>query len=140
MKRKRKKGKPKERTTGWYKKKLWEWFTKFIKNRDNWQCFTCGRFATGWGMNGGHFVTAAVCPPSLYFSEENVHAQCAECNLKLEGNHYVYGIKLGEEVANRLMQMRHDFRGEVWTIEEYKIKIEYYKGKVKEYEQHKAGK
>lgn len=126
--------KKKVHTVAWHKKELWRWFTKFIKNRDGWQCFTCDKFATGWGMSGGHFITAATCPPSLYFDEDNVHAQCSYCNLNNEGNHYIYGLRLGKRRANRLINMRQKFRGEVWTIEEYLIKIAHYKKLVKEYE------
>jgi len=118
-------------TISWHKKKFWETFTKFIKERDGWQCFTCDKFATGWGMHGGHFVTASTCPPSLYFDEDNVHAQCADCNLRNEGNHYVYGMRLGKRRANRLIKMRHKFRGEVWTIAEYEDKTAEYKKKLK---------
>jgi hypothetical protein len=78
-------------------------------------------------MNGGHFVSAGASPPSLYFDEDNVHAQCSECNLRLEGNHYIYGLKLGKKRADRLIKMRQQFAGEVWTITQYQEKIEHYK-------------
>ncbi len=129
-----KKRKKKKHDTAWYKKKLWGIFTKFIKRRDRYQCFTCGKFASGYGLGGGHFITAAVCPPSLYFHEDNVHAQCTHCNLVLEGNHYIYGVKLGPSRVDTLYKMKEEFRGEVWTIQQYQEKIDYYTAKFKKYE------
>lgn len=123
--------KRKTRTTGWYKKKLWSIFTKYIKHRDKWQCFTCGKFVTGRNANGGHFISAAVCPPTLYFHEKNVHCQCVECNLRLEGNHYVYGVKLGKRTVNLLNNIKRDYTGEVWSVEDYKLKIKEYEGKLR---------
>ena len=100
--------------------------------RDGWQCYTCGKFATGWGMGGGHFVSAGASPPSLYFHEDNVHAQCTDCNLKLEGNHYVYGIKLGKKKAEELIDLRRKLQGEVWSIDQYKEKCIEYEQKLKD--------
>lgn len=130
-----KKRKQKKRNTAWYKKKLWKIFTLYVKERDRWQCFTCGKFATGWGMGGGHFVSAGASPPSLYFHEDNVHAQCTDCNLTLEGNHYVYGVKLGPRLANRLIKMRQELVGEVWSIEKYQEMILKYEQKYKDIKQ-----
>ena len=132
MKRKRR---TRPRNIAWYKKKLWRIFTKFIKERDQWTCYTCGTVATGWGMGGGHFISKGACPPSLYFSEDNVHAQCTNCNLKLEGNHYVYGIKLGKKLADKLIKQRLELQGEIWSIEDYQSKIKEYEDKYKKQQQ-----
>ncbi len=126
--------KPKQRTISWHKKRLWKTFTKFIKARDKNRCFTCDRVASGRRINGGHFIPSGACPPSLNFHEDNVHAQCVDCNLKLEGNHYIYGIRLGEERVAALYKIKKDCVGEVWTPEMYDEKLLYYKKKLKEYE------
>lgn len=124
MRRRTRKG-----SIAWWKNKLWGHFTKYVKLRDGYKCFTCDKFATGRGINGGHFITAAVCPPSLYFHEDNVHAQCARCNLVLEGNHYEYGIRLGKRRVNALRKVQRESHGEIWTVEDYQKKIEIYKEK-----------
>lgn len=122
----------KKHDIAWHKKKLWGIFTKYIKLRENYQCFTCGKFATGQGMGGGHFISKAACPPTLYFHEDNVHAQCTECNLHLEGNHYIYGVRLGKRRVNALYSLKNKLVGEVWSIEDYKKKIEEYERKLKD--------
>jgi hypothetical protein len=72
------------------KKLLWEVFTKYIKMRDNWTCVTCGKQAKGYGMGGGHYIAKGACGAEYYFHERNVHAQCTDCNLRLEGNRPAY--------------------------------------------------
>lgn len=72
------------------KKKLWAIFTLYIKMRDHWTCVTCGKFAKGYGMGGGHYIAKAACGAEYYFHEKNVHAQCTYCNLTLEGNRPAY--------------------------------------------------
>ncbi len=115
----------------WWKQKLWAIFTKYVKLRDNFQCISCGRFAVGRSINGGHFITGAICPPSVFFHEDNVHAQCAHCNLRLEGNHYKYGLALGKRRVNALYKLLAEYHGEVWTVEQYQKKIKHYQKKYK---------
>lgn len=82
--------KVKKKTTGKLKKDLWTVFTKYIKQRDNYTCVTCGKRAEGQGMGSGHYIAKAACGAKYYFSEENVNAQCTNCNLTLEGNRPAY--------------------------------------------------
>ena len=42
------------------KKKLWKEFSLFIRNRDKWNCYTCGRRAEGSGLHAGHFISKSV--------------------------------------------------------------------------------
>jgi hypothetical protein len=110
------------------KKKLWPIFATYIKNRDNWTCVTCGRQARGQGMNAGHYIAKAACGADYYFSEQNVHAQCAYCNLALEGNRPAYRAfilqRYGEEVLRDLETNYrkpcpdYDYAGQ---IEHYKL-------------------
>lgn len=120
----------KKKTVGYYKKKLWTLFSLFIRQRDNYVCFTCGRKAEGSGAHAGHFVPKSVGGLALYFHEENVHCQCYNCNINLGGNQYIYGEKLGKEKADYL----YSLKGKItkWTIEDYLQKIEYYKSKLEQ--------
>lgn len=129
MKRKRK------HTINWYKKQLWKIFTIYIKNRDNWTCYTCGKQARGWGMSGGHFIPKSVGGLILYFHEDNVHAQCSYCNLQLEGNHYEYGLRLGQEKVAELYALRNIVTK--WSESDFIDKIKHYKEKVHEQETNK---
>ena len=88
------------------KKKLWALFSKFIKERDGYICFTCGRKGEGSGMHSGHFIPRSIGGLALYFHEENVHAQCYNCNINLGGNQYAYGQKLGAETVARLLSLK----------------------------------
>jgi hypothetical protein len=127
--------KKKNHTIAWWKKKLWRIFTLYVKEKGNWTCFTCGKVAVGSGMAGGHFISAAACPPSLYFHEDNVRPQCSHCNLVLEGNHYLYGVKLGKRIVNKLYKLKEEKRGEVWTQEDYQKQIKRYEQKYKDIKQ-----
>lgn len=113
-----------------HKKEAWKFFSQWIKERDKWTCYTCGRHATGSGMHGAHFVTGAACPPSLYFDERNVHAGCYNCNVNLSGNWTAYYERMvrdyGEDQVKELMNSRHKKGGEVWEKSDYeKIEKEY---------------
>jgi len=56
------------------KKKLWKVFADYIKKRDKYTCFTCGRKGEGSGMHAGHFIPKASGGLALYFNEDNVLA------------------------------------------------------------------
>lgn len=107
------------------KKKLWKEFSLYIRHRDNWTCFTCGRFGEGSGMHAGHFIQKSIGGISLYFHEDNVHAQCYNCNINLGGNQYAYGIKLGKKKVQELEKIKQQTAK--WSIQDYKSKIDYYK-------------
>jgi hypothetical protein len=110
------------------KKKLWETFSLYIRTRDNYTCFTCGRKGEGSGMHAGHFVPKSVGGLALYFHEENVHAQCYHCNINLGGNIWEYTVKLGLAKSEEL----HRLKGITtkWTVSDYEEKIAHYKQKL----------
>lgn len=115
----------------WHKKKLWSIFSKWIRERDNYTCFTCGKKAEGSGMHAGHFITGATCTAKLYFDEMNVHAQCYHDNINLSGNWVVYEKnmieKYGKEKVDELKSRRTLEMGE-------KVDIMWYQEKIKHYE------
>jgi hypothetical protein len=121
----------KKPTTARLRKELWKVFTLYIKMRDNWTCFTCGRKATGQGMGGGHYKPKGACSAEYYYSEINVNAQCTDCNLVLCGNQVEYRrrlvLKYGEEKVNDIDM---NFRKPV-KYYPYESKIEEYKEKNK---------
>lgn len=109
------------------KRKLWGLFSLYIRHRDKFTCFTCGRQGQGGGMHAGHFISKAIGGVELYFDEENVHAQCYNCNINLGGNQYEYSIRLGDK-ATELYKKKGVFNK--WTEKDYEDKIKYYKGLV----------
>ncbi len=108
------------------KRRLWDLFAKYIKIRDKNTCFTCGRLAMGSGLHCGHFIPKSVGGLTLYFHEENCHAQCYNCNINLGGNQYIYGQKLGEEKVKELYALKQKSIkvDENWYLD----KIAYYEG------------
>jgi len=109
---------------GLLKKKLWKVFSKYIRERDKYTCFTCGRKATGSAMHAGHFISKSVGGITLYFNEKNVNAQCYNCNINLSGNQWEYGQRLGEETVAELMELKKQTAK--WSVGDYEVLIEKY--------------
>lgn len=91
-------------------------------------CFTCGRVAMGSGIHAGHFIPKSVGGLCLYFHEDNVHAQCYNCNINLGGNQYMYGQKLGEAKVKELYALKQ--KSVKWTEQDYEKKINHYTRKL----------
>lgn len=128
MKRTRLKRKSKSKNAK-LKAKLWQVFSAYIKARDNYTCYTCGRRGVGGGIHAGHFVPKSVGGLALYFDERNVHAQCFNCNINLSGNQYLYGKKLGKK-AEELYKLKGQITK--WSDQDYEEKIKYYEHKITE--------
>lgn len=92
MKSSSKKSKRKPLTLSKWKKKVWIVFSKFIRNRDNWTCFTCGKREESGQMHAGHFIPRT--HSNTLFDEMNVHAQCSQCNMFNQGQPHIYAQKL----------------------------------------------
>ena len=74
----------------WLKKKAWELFSKYIRERDK-VCFTCGAKTDHAGhWRHGHTKVG-------FFNEKNVNGQCVKCNLYLSGNLGEYTLKMGKK-------------------------------------------
>jgi hypothetical protein len=112
------------------KKDSWEVFTEFIKLRDRHICFTCGRYCEGKNCHGGHFIKKSIGGLVLYFNEKNVHVQCYNCNITLDGNQYEYGVRLGPKIVKELYDLKLKTKGTVWDRFDYEAKIAEYKIKV----------
>lgn len=74
------------------KQRAWVVFSLYIRNRDSWTCFTCGKIERGAKMHAGHFISRS--HNSTLFDEMNVHAQCAGCNMFRNGQPHLYAEKL----------------------------------------------
>lgn len=122
-------------TIGWWKKKLWTIFSKYIRARDGYKCITCGKKGKGGQIHAGHFIPRASGGMSLYFHEDNVNAQCYRCNINLGGNGGVYYIELvakrGQEVVDNIFFLKDQGYLKL-GVEDYERMIEEYKIKLKE--------
>lgn len=115
------------------KKKAWDIFSKWIRNRDR-KCVTCGSAFWDenlgeWGIKGlqaGHFHHNV-----LDFDEMNINAQCVKCNHYLSGNASQYSVFLVEkygqdkfiELGNRAKMA---LRGELLSVQDYQNIIDKY--------------
>ena len=76
------------------KKKLWDVFSLYIRTRDNFTCFTCGKSKEknpDTVFQAGHLfsrIKTAVC-----YAEMNVFCQCAFCNFKHQSDPDIYRDK-----------------------------------------------
>ncbi len=90
--------KKKKKSISKLKKEAWKVFSKWIRNRDNWTCYTCGKKMEGSpAMHAGHFITRL--RSSTMFSEDNVRAQCMYCNMWRGGESGIFAQKLIEELG-----------------------------------------
>jgi 5-methylcytosine-specific restriction endonuclease McrA len=120
--------KVKEKSVSWWKKKAWNVFSKWIRERDNYTCITCGKKGRGSFMHAGHYISRK--HSATMFNERNVHAQCMNCNMWGYGNMGVYTLKLqekyGAEIVKDLTEESQKTRQ--FTVEELKALILKYNG------------
>ena len=110
------------------KRKLWTLFSKYIRERDNYTCITCGQKNTGSGMHAGHYIPKSVGGNALYFNEQNVNAQCFRCNIHLGGFGSMYHQKMVEKYGQEAVD-------ELWKLKQQIVKhdVEWYEEKIEEY-------
>lgn len=124
--------KVKKESVSTWKKKAWVVFSKWVRERDNWTCYTCGKYG-GVGtayMHAGHFISRSA--NATLFSEDNVRAQCYYCNIRARGNvkEFSYRLKneLGEKRFLALIELGHTTKQ--FTVQELKQLVETYKPKL----------
>lgn len=107
-------------------------FSKFIRTRDNWTCYTCGKHGVGGQIHCGHFISRS--HNSTRYDEMNCNAQCVACNVFKDGNMGEYALRLikdyGEEEFEALILRGRDIKQFTThelenLIEEYKIKTKH---------------
>jgi hypothetical protein len=123
-------------------KRLQPIFNHYIRLRDTGvvdgervgMCISCYRVFPYAELQGGHFVPAH--KYFLKYDEENVNAQCMQCNGFRKGNVFGYMIglvnKIGMWETYELLKYWNARR--VYTVKSLTEAIEYYKGKVEEME------
>lgn len=81
------------------KKKAWDAISLYVRTRDNFICFTCGKY----GNQAGHMFPKAL-GLNAYFDIRNIHCQCYHCNINLGGNGAIYSKKFIDKYG----QKEHD--------------------------------
>ena len=84
----------------------------YIRERDRWTCYTCGRKGDKHNMDAGHLFSRRF--SAIKFDEINVHCQCVYCNKDLSGNVHEYIkrflIEYGAERYEQLDRMKNEYR------------------------------
>ena len=95
------------------KKRAWDTFSKWIRNRDAddmgfCKCVTCEKRGHWKLFHAGHFVKSG--HAILKFDEHNVHAQCPSCNTYRGGMQDEYAKfiidRYGLKEFNRIMELK----------------------------------
>jgi hypothetical protein len=93
-KKRRKKGDP--LTIPQLRDKADKLFSNYIKDRDNYTCFTCGKVCNSDEkkkyFHAGHYVPRG--NYNIRYDERNVNCQCFQCNIHLSGNTLIYRERL----------------------------------------------
>lgn len=64
------------------KAKAWKAFSDYIRERDRWTCYTCGKVGDKYSMDAGHLISRYWA--GTLFDENNVQTQCKGCNIMHE--------------------------------------------------------
>lgn len=74
------------------RKRLDAVFSKFIRQRDKGQCYTCPKKAEPKFMQCGHFVPRQYL--AVRYDEVNCHCQCYACNMLYNGQPSRFALNL----------------------------------------------
>ena len=104
-------------------RRLDSYFSKFIRNRDNNVCFTCGKPAS----DNGHYIPRA--RTQFRWDEKNCNAQCKHCNWTLEGNKDIYRKKLIAKYGKDFIELieAESHKNYHFPLSDIKILIEVYR-------------
>ena len=118
-------------------KKLDAIFSKYIRlyysdHTGYVECYTCGISKPVKEMQCGHFQSRR--HYSTRWHENNCRPQCVKCNMFNQGQQYIFGLKLTDDIGKEAVEdLINLSRKTVKTTEdEYKILINYYTLKLKE--------
>lgn len=118
------------------KKKAWDVFSKFIRQRDtgvfgDCECCTCGKLKHWKEMQAGHFVSRIY--ESTLFDEMNVFSQCAGCNMPPNNGKPIefarfldtrFGAGTSESIRAKAHRRRMDRNELEIIIKKYEVKGE----------------
>jgi Zn ribbon nucleic-acid-binding protein len=92
------------------------------------ECFTCGVQKHWKEIQAGHFMSRK--HSATRWHEDNVKPQCVKCNMFGQGEQYIFGQNLGEDIAQQMQQLsRQTYKSNITDlreqISEYKDKVKY---------------
>lgn len=112
----------KARSISKLKKELDAIFSKFIRERDKGQCYTCPKRDEVKKMQNGHFVPRQYL--AVRYDEVNCHCQCYACNMLYNGQPSAYAARLERDYGKGTVEMLEskrkilvkDFPYEEWIL------------------------
>jgi hypothetical protein len=115
---------------------LWFVFSKYIRQRDQGRCISCGNQKTYEELQAGHFAPAGGNDLELCFDEKNVNGECYTCNADFDGWHLIpmrrnLIAKYGLAAVENIEKLRGYKRCIKWEEKDYVNKILYYHNKLR---------
>jgi len=80
-------------------------FSKWIRERDDFVCFTCGKKGDQYSIHNGHYVSRS--HNILRYDERNCNAQCVGCNIFKSGNMDEYALRLQKKYGDNILKELH---------------------------------
>lgn len=120
--------KPKLPSISKLNKKLWKACSLFIRTRDHFTCYVCGRKGSGSQIHAGHLFPQEISNVELKFDARGIRASCYHCNINCGGNGALMYRKMLEEFGQSYMDDLYNQLGKnvEWKRLDYETKIEYY--------------
>lgn len=120
--------------TDFLKGMLWTVFARYIRERDEGKCISCGAYKTYEDLQAGHYVPVGGNSLALCFDEHNVNGECPKCNA-FDQMHLVFMrpnliVKWGLKEVERLEFERSQKQAIKWEEIVYVEKIRYYYSKL----------
>lgn len=124
--------KPKKPTVAKLKKVADKVFSDYVRKRDDYTCFTCGRKGDKTNIQNGHYVSRSY--NSLRFDERNCNAQCVPCNIFRRGAMDDYAISLVKKYDWKILEelAREKRKIKQFTVKELELLISTYSQKLKD--------
>lgn len=124
-------------------KKLDSVFSKYIRLRDampngTFRCISCGKILPMQTADAGHFFSRM--HMSTRFDEDNVHAECRQCNRMTPGHLIGYMANLEKKIGTPRMEAleQNAHRMRKWSVLELQCLIDYYTKKCRELQKEKG--
>ncbi len=107
-------------------------FSKYIRQRDSGQCYTCPKKDDPKRMQNGHFIPRQYL--SVRYDETNCHCQCYACNMLYNGQPSAYALHLIVDYGRDIVEKLESRRKEITklTPEWYQKQIALYTQKLEE--------
>ena len=123
--------KPKPLTHAQAKKKLDEWFSKYVRwseaDEDGYcKCVTCGKAHHVTKLQAGHFVSRRY---GIHrWEPDNVRPQCVACNIYGQGEQYLFAQAIDRKRPGRAAElMRTKDTPRKYTVGELRNSFEHYR-------------